>query len=85
MQVSYSLGYIPRTWHETKAIFIPKPAKGDYGLAGSFRPISLMQFLFKTAERVIMWDIIDKESRGEIIPSSKLNMPTDLIRALTKQ
>ena len=30
-----------------------------------------MQFLFKTAERVLMWDITDKESRGEIIPPSK--------------
>ena len=32
MQASYSLGYIPRTWLETKSIFIPKPAKYDYGL-----------------------------------------------------
>ena len=71
MQVSYSLGYIPRTWHETMAIFIPKPAKADYGLAGSFRPISLMQFMFKTAERVIMWDILDKESRLEVKPPSQ--------------
>ena len=71
MQASYSLGYIPRKWLETKVTFIPKPAKSDYGQAGSFRPISLMQFLFKTAERVLMWDITDKESRGEITPPSK--------------
>ena len=71
MQISYSLGYIPKIWLETKITFIPKPAKSDYGQAGAFRPISLMQFLFKTAERVLMWDIIDKESRGEVVPPSK--------------
>ena len=31
-----------------------------------------MQFFFKSMERVIMWDIIDKESRNEVIPPSIL-------------
>ena len=33
----------------------PKPQKSDYGEAGSFRPISLTQFFFKTMERVVEW------------------------------
>ena len=37
--------------------FIPKPLKKDYGEAGSFRPISLTQFLFKTMERVVEWSL----------------------------
>ena len=33
--------------------FIPKPLKMDYGDVGSFRPISLTQFVFKTMERIV--------------------------------
>ena len=36
-------------------VFIPKPQKADYGEAGSFRPISLTQFLFKAMEQVVEW------------------------------
>ena len=38
-------------------VFIQKPLKDDYGEAGSFRPISLTQFLFKSMERVIEWSL----------------------------
>ena len=55
VQVIYSTGYIPMEFRKSRVIFIPKPPKKDYGEAGSFRPISLTQFLFKTMERVVEW------------------------------
>ena len=44
--------YIPVEWREVKVIFIPKPGRGDYTDAKSFRPISLTSFLLKALERL---------------------------------
>ena len=49
-QVIYSTGYIPMEFRKSRVVFMPKPQKADYVEAGSFRPISLTQFLFKTME-----------------------------------
>ena len=51
-QAIYSTGYIPIEFGKSRVVFFPKPQKADYGEAGSFRPISLTQFLFKTMEQV---------------------------------
>ena len=51
----YSTGYIPLELCKSRVVFIPKPLKNYYGEAGSFRPISLTQYLFKTMERVVEW------------------------------
>ena len=56
-QAIYSTGYIPIEFRKSRVVFIPKPQKADYGEAGSFRPISLTQFLFKTMERVVQWSL----------------------------
>ena len=56
-QAIYSTGYIPMEFRKSRVVFIPKPQKADYGEAGSFRPISLTQFLFKTMERVVEWSL----------------------------
>ena len=55
VQAIYSTGYIPMEFRKSRVVFIPKPQKNYYGEAGSFRPISLTQFLFKTMERVVEW------------------------------
>ena len=47
-QAIYSTGYIPVEFCKSQVVFIPKPQKDDYGDAGSFRTISLTQFLFKS-------------------------------------
>ena len=66
-QAIYSTGYIPIEFRKSKVVFIPKPLKDDYGEAGSFRPISLTQFLFKTMERVIEWSLREHaEKIGQI-------------------
>ena len=56
-QAIYSTGYIPIEFRKSKVVLIPKPLKDYYGEAGSFRPISLTQFSFKTMERVIEWSL----------------------------
>ena len=40
-----------------RVVFIPKPQKDDYWEAGSFRPISLTPFLFKTMEHIVEWSL----------------------------
>ena len=49
-QAIYSTGCIPKELRKSRVVFIPKPQKSDYGEAGSFRHISLTQFIFKTME-----------------------------------
>ena len=51
------LGHIPKSWRQAKAIFLPKPGKASYALVKSFRPITLMSFILKTLERLILWYI----------------------------
>ena len=53
------LSYTPQRWRETKCIFIPKPGKDDYTNPRAYRPISLVSFLFKALERVVLWQIED--------------------------
>ena len=45
---SICAGKLAKSWLQIKTIFIPKPGKGDYLRAKSFRPISLMSFILKT-------------------------------------
>jgi Reverse transcriptase (RNA-dependent DNA polymerase)/Endonuclease-reverse transcriptase len=54
---SMELKYVPKLWRMSKAIFIPKPGKDDYAQPRSWRPISLMSFIFKTLERLILWHL----------------------------
>ena len=66
-QAIYSTGYIPIEFRKSKVVFIPKPLKNDYGEAGSFRPISLTQFLFKAMERIIEWSLREHDEKlGQI-------------------
>ena len=48
-------GYTPSHWSTSKAIFIPKPGKPDYQDPRAYRPISLTPFLFKTLEKLMLW------------------------------
>ena len=51
------LNYTPKSWRISKCIFIPKMGKDDYTSARSYRPISLVSFLFKALERVVLWHL----------------------------
>ena len=59
----YSTGYIPLDLRKLRVVFIPKPLKNDYGEAGSFRPISLTQYFFKTMERVVEWSLRENSDK----------------------
>ena len=66
-QAIYSTGYIPIEFRKSKVVFIPKPLKDNYGEAGSFKPISLTQFLFKAMERIIEWSLREHDDKlGQI-------------------
>ena len=55
-----SFGFTPKKWRETKVIFLPKPGKDSYDIPKSYRPISLSNFLLKTLERLVTWQM-DKD------------------------
>jgi len=46
---SLALGHIPSAWSRARVVFIPKTGKKDITNPKSFRLISLMAFLLKTA------------------------------------
>ena len=75
-QAIYSTGYIPIEFRKSKVVFIPKPLKNYYGEAGSFRPISLTHFLFKTMESVIEWSLCEH--------ADKMGQISDLQHAYTQ-
>ncbi len=56
---SLTLKYVPKAWREAKVALLPKPGKKCYDVPNSYRPISLTSFVFKTLERVILWQIED--------------------------
>ena len=55
-QITFLLGLLPLKWLDIRVIFIPKPGKGKYNDPGSWRPISLMQYMMKGCEKVVIWD-----------------------------
>ena len=59
-KASIGLGYIPKAWADSKVIFIPKQGKADYQDAKAFRPITLMNFVFKSLEKLMLWRIREK-------------------------
>lgn len=66
---SIELNYIPKTWRDTKVVFIPKAGKSAYDVPKSFRPISLMSFILKTLEKLVDREI--KENNLTINPLDK--------------
>ena len=53
---SYLLEYIPAGWLDIKVVFIPKQGKKNYSDPRSYRPISLMNFILKIMEKILLWD-----------------------------
>jgi hypothetical protein len=51
------LGYVPARWRTSDVIFFDKPGKTDLENPRSFRPISLMSFVYKTLEKVVAMDL----------------------------
>lgn len=56
-QAVIEIGYTPERWRNSKVIFLPKNGKDDYSNVRAFRPITLTSFLFKTLEKVVLWEI----------------------------
>ena len=56
-EASYFSGYVPMEWLKSNVVFLSKPGKSNYSVAGSFRPICLTSFVFKCLERLVYWNI----------------------------
>ena len=56
-KASTLLEFIPSRWLEIKVVFIPKAGKKNYSEPRAYRPISLMNFMFKIIEKIRLWDI----------------------------
>ena len=52
--------YTPKVWRQMRVVFIPKEGKADYGVAKSYRPITLSNFLLKGLERLVQWYINER-------------------------
>ena len=63
MKSSYLLGLIPDNWREVRVIFIPKDGKDDYTSPRAWRPISLMNFVMKIMEKLLLWEHEDTSMR----------------------
>ena len=55
-KASYLLEYIPDGWLDIRVVFIPKQDKKSYKDPRSYRPISLMNFILKIMEKILLWD-----------------------------
>ena len=53
-EACYKLAHVPEKLQESIIAFIPKPGKKDYIQCKSWRPITLLNFLFKGLEKVIL-------------------------------
>jgi hypothetical protein len=52
-----ALAYTPIRWRNSDVVFIDKPGKKDLENPRSFRPISLMSFVYKTLEKLVAMDL----------------------------
>ena len=52
-----TLAYTPKTWRTSIVQFIPKPGKPDKTDPRAYRPISLMSYLLKTLERLVLYHL----------------------------
>ena len=62
--------------------FIPKPGKDDYTNPRAYRPISIVSFLFKALERVVLWHIEDDVLINN--PLNKISMDSDVVTQLNQ-
>ena len=78
-KVCIMLGYVPEIWCKSNVVFIPKPGKSTYDNPKSYRPVSLTPFGLKALERLVTWDIEEKEQNKthKLQFSFKKNKSTD--------
>merc|ERR1711923_504829 len=64
-KASFVMGLHSEQWLNIRVIFIPKPGKENYFVPRAFRPISLMQFMMKIMEKLLMY-VIREETGFEL-------------------
>ena len=51
-KILFILGYQLKIWREAWVVILPKANKEDYSLLKSYRPVSLLNYLGKTLEKI---------------------------------
>jgi len=64
---TFRLGIHPRFWKEAKGVVLPKPNKPDYGVAKSYRVITLLNCLGKVVEKVAANAIAEECERSQLL------------------
>jgi hypothetical protein len=59
-----ALAYTPIRWRNSDVVFIDKPGKRDLENPRSFRPISLMYFVYKTLEKLVARDLEENDLKS---------------------
>ena len=63
IKASYLLGGMPACWRIIRVVFLAKPNKPSYDIPKAFRPISLMNYFMKIAEKLFLWRMEDTNLR----------------------
>ena len=50
-----ALHFTPTQSKSSKVVYIPKVGKDDHSIVKSYRPISLINYLLKSQERLSIW------------------------------
>ena len=65
---SWELGHHPNAFRESTTVVLRKPAKADYSLPNSYRPIALLNTLGKTMEKIIATRINHAVETESLLP-----------------
>jgi hypothetical protein len=68
----FILGYQPKVWREARGVILPKANKGDYSLPKAYRPISLLNCLGKTLEKIFATRLGYLASTTSLLQDSQL-------------
>jgi hypothetical protein len=62
-----ALASTPIRWRNSDVVFIDKPGKKDLENLWSFRPISLMSFVYKTLEKLVAMDLEENTFKSKLM------------------
>jgi hypothetical protein len=67
IKTTFRLGIHPRVWNEAKGVVIPQPNKPDYGVANTYRVVTLLNCLGKVVEKVAANALAEQCGRRQLL------------------
>ena len=71
-QLLFDVGYHPQRWREAICVILPKANKKDYLLPKSYRPVSLLNCLSKTYEKILATRLSYLAETGNLLQDSQI-------------